>query len=88
MDHNDTDELMEVPDRFVVDTDKVYSTLRHHIKVTKSWFFSLNEKVWLVNEKVWLVNEKVWLVNEKVWLVNEKVWLVNEKVWLVNEKVC
>ena len=35
LDHNDTDELMEVPDRFLVDTGKVYSTLRH-IKVTKS----------------------------------------------------
>jgi hypothetical protein len=35
LDHNDTDELMEVPDRFLVDTGKVYSTLRR-IKVTKS----------------------------------------------------
>jgi hypothetical protein len=35
LDHNDTGELMEVPDRFLVDTGKVYSTLRH-IKVTKS----------------------------------------------------
>ncbi|CAB3992549.1 Hypothetical predicted protein [Paramuricea clavata] len=33
--HNDTGELMEVPDRCLVDTGKVYSTLRH-IKVTKS----------------------------------------------------
>ena len=35
LDPNDTGELMEVPDRFLVHTGKVYSTLRH-IKVTKS----------------------------------------------------